>query len=179
MTPQGQGVPPQQQGFFQKNWKWLVALGVGLPMLCCMGGLFATMVLGYAVKDMDPEELNRALNQQGVQQGADQGADQADPDDAVANDEEGTRVDCGEPGPSGVDCDIKRTGGSAKLESCWDLEITCENGGVMKGHACGTLAAGAKKAVKNMPVSSFENQDACDVPKSGQVTNLVVNIVAD
>jgi len=36
MTPQGQvGAPAPQPGWFSRNWKWVVALGCGLPLLCC------------------------------------------------------------------------------------------------------------------------------------------------
>ena len=87
------------------------------------------------------------------------------------------RVDCGTPGPEGVDCVVKRTGMGGGLRPCWDLEITCQNGGVMVGNACGELpndTAGEEVTV-NMPVSAFSNQDGCDAPKSGAVKNLIVN----
>lgn len=36
MTPQGQaGAPAQQPGWFSRNWKWLLAVGCLVPMLCC------------------------------------------------------------------------------------------------------------------------------------------------
>lgn len=84
------------------------------------------------------------------------------------------RVDCGTPGPEGVDCDIKRTAGTSSLEACWDLDITCANAGVMTAHACGVLAAGAETGSVNMPVSDFSNQEGCDAPKSGAVKQLTV-----
>lgn len=84
------------------------------------------------------------------------------------------RVDCGTPGPSGVDCEVKRTEGLGGFRACWDLEITCENGGKMRGHACGSVPAGGEGATVNMPVASFSNQDACDAPKQGAVLNLAV-----
>lgn len=85
------------------------------------------------------------------------------------------RVDCGTPGPAGVDCELQRTGGTSALQSCWDLEITCANGGVMVGHACGKLLSGAARSQVNMPVEGFSNQDACDAPKNGVVMNLQVD----
>lgn len=84
------------------------------------------------------------------------------------------RVDCGTPGPSGVDCEVKRTAGLGGLQACWDLEITCTNGGTMRGHACGSLPAGSDGVTVNMPVAAFSNQDACDAPKQGAVQNLAV-----
>ena len=85
------------------------------------------------------------------------------------------RVDCGTPGPGGVDCVIKRTAGEAGFEACWELAITCANQGVMVGSGCGKVARGATSATMNMPVSSFSNQEGCDAPKSGAVEKLTVD----
>src|SRR3546814_11887514 len=41
------------------------------------------------------------------------------------------RVDCGAPGPHGVDCQIQRTGGDGGFEACWDLVVACQTGGEM------------------------------------------------
>jgi hypothetical protein len=160
---------PVQQSWFQKNWMWVVGLGCGIPSLCCAGGLVISVIAGYAVQDLDPAALDKALNQ-GLQQ---QGTDTTD----VAETDDKVRVDCGTPGPGGVDCDVKRTGGSSKVEACWDLAITCANGGVMRGAACATLEGNEKKAKTNMPVDTFDNQEGCDAPKSGEVQDLVVNLV--
>lgn len=84
------------------------------------------------------------------------------------------RVDCGAPGPEGVDCDLKRTSGSSAVHVCWDLEITCANGGKMRGSRCHDIAAADKDAKANMPVDKFSDQDKCDTPKGGAVLNLVV-----
>ena len=138
MTPQGQ-LPPNQPGWFSRNWKWLIALAVLVPMLCC-GSLIALGGLA-ALFGSEP--------------------------DAV-------QVDCGTPGPEGVDCDLKRTAGVTTFEACWDLEITCANQAVMVGHACSKVPAGQQTGKANMLVSAFSNQDKCDAPKAGVVTNLVV-----
>jgi hypothetical protein len=84
------------------------------------------------------------------------------------------RVDCGTPGPGGVDCDVKRTGGLGAFEACWELEITCVNGGKMVGSGCGKVAAGETGAKVNLPPGGFSNQEACDAPKSGEVQRLTV-----
>ncbi|MFT3709908.1 MAG: hypothetical protein QM817_19940 [Archangium sp.] len=99
---------------------------------------------------------------------------------AVANENPGNgsaRVDCGTPGPEGVDCVVKRTGAGGGLRPCWDLEITCQNGGVMVGSACGELPndTNGEETTVNMPVSAFSNQEGCDAPKSGAVKNLIVH----
>ena len=85
------------------------------------------------------------------------------------------RVDCGAPGPNGVDCQIQRTGGEGGFEACWDLVISCNNQGQMSGSACHQVPAGANEATQNMPVASFSNQDRCDVPASGKVEGLKIN----
>ena len=88
--------------------------------------------------------------------------------------DDSVRVDCGTPGPGGIDCDLARTSGDNAVKVCWDLEITCENGGVMSGSACGKMDAVDKTKQVNMPVADFSNQDKCDAPKSGMVKNLKV-----
>lgn len=95
----------------------------------------------------------------------------------MPDEDNAARVDCGTPGPGGVDCAVARTSGTGSLEACWDLEITCENKGVMTGHACGAINAGKNSAKVNMPVADFSNQEACDAPKSGAVVNLSVRTV--
>lgn len=82
------------------------------------------------------------------------------------------RVDCGAPGPNGVDCRIQRTGGTGAFEACWNLVITCQNGGRMTGSACHDMAIGETEGIRNMPVAGFSNQAACDVPTSGKVERL-------
>jgi hypothetical protein len=98
---------------------------------------------------------------------------------ALVLDEGGTppaaRVDCGTPGPGGVDCDVKRTAGERAFEACWNLEITCTNKSKMVASACGSLAAGVTSGKVNIPVADFSNQEACDAPASGEVQQLVIN----
>ena len=84
------------------------------------------------------------------------------------------RVDCGTPGPHGVDCQVRRTGGDGAFQACWILAITCRNGGVMNGSTCHAMAAGAGEGTANMPVAGFSGQDSCDVPASGKVEQLKV-----
>jgi hypothetical protein len=38
VNPEG-GPPPPQAGWFSRNWKWLLAAGCLLPLLCCFGTL--------------------------------------------------------------------------------------------------------------------------------------------
>ncbi|GMU59620.1 MAG: hypothetical protein AMXMBFR34_13830 [Myxococcaceae bacterium] len=151
MTPQGEaGAPGQQPGWFSRNWKWLVGGGCVLLLGCC-----GVMSLGAWLTGQEVATVR----------------------DAVEALDVAARVDCGTPGPGGVDCKLKRTAGAGKLEACWDLEITCTNGGKMLGHACGQLGAGQADGTANMPVSAFSNQDGCDSPVSGAVKNLLVTPV--
>lgn len=178
MTPQGQ-VPQAapQQGWFQKNWKWLVLGVLVASMMCCGFGTLATVWLGAEVAK-DPEvqkAIDEAVKEAERQQKGGKVKGEDKPVVRVAEADK-ARVDCGAPGPGGVDCDIKRTGGESALQACWDLDITCENGGVMTGHACGELGAAAEKTSVNMPVDAFENQEACDAPASGKVKNLEVEV---
>src|SRR3546814_9711264 len=74
------------------------------------------------------------------------------------------RVDCGTPVPHGVDCQVQRTGGDGGFEACWDLVVSCQNGGEMTASACHEMAAGDSQGSENMPVAGFSSQDSCDVP---------------
>jgi hypothetical protein len=141
MTPQQPG-QPQQQSWFQKNWKVLAGAGCLLGALCCGG--FGLIGWGLSALGLDPGNGS-------------------------------ARVDCGTPGPEGVDCVVKRTSGGGGLRPCWDLEITCQNGGVMTANACGELPGGSDEVTVNMPVSAFSNQEGCDAPKSGAVKGLIVH----
>lgn len=93
---------------------------------------------------------------------------------SCGEDKSAARVDCGVPGPTGVECDVKRTAGNGAFKACWNLEISCANGQKMVGAACQGVAAGAASGKANMAVSTFSNQDKCDAPKNGAVTNLVI-----
>lgn len=184
MTPQGQPMQPpagQQQSWFSKNWKYLLGGVLVLTLLCCGGSMLATVLFGAAVAK-DPE-VQKAWNE-GMKEMEREAERQKKEGSGGARDDKPVvrvvqagkmRVDCGEPGPSGVDCTLKRTGGDSDMEGCWDLEITCANGGVMSGHACGKLAAAESEGTVNMPVDAFSNQEGCDAPKSGAVKNLEVN----
>jgi hypothetical protein len=169
MTPQGQaGAPAPQPGWFSRNWKWVVGVGCLGTLMCC--GVFSAAA--YFLKDQAEAVVNEAAND-AMKEAAKQPANDA-PRGAQGDDVDGARVDCGTPGPEGVDCDIKRTSGRTSFQACWDLEITCANGGVMVGHGCGTIAAGEAAGTVNLPVSAFSNQDGCDAPKAGAVQNLTV-----
>ncbi|MDX2011145.1 MAG: hypothetical protein SFW67_13180 [Myxococcaceae bacterium] len=150
MTPQPPP-PSAPQGWFSQNWKWVVGIGCAIVFVCC-GGLGALTLAGAA---LTPD----------VQAPGPQAASL-----------EKARVDCGTPGPGGVDCEVKRTAGSRSISVCWDLEITCENGGVMTGQGCGALAEGVPQATVNLPAEGFSNQEACDAPKRGAVKNLEVTL---
>ena len=89
-------------------------------------------------------------------------------------DDNAARVDCGTPGPTGVDCDVERTAGTGAFKACWDLHITCTNGGVMVGPSCAKVPAGETGVTVNLPTSVFSNQEGCDAPANGAVKNLLV-----
>lgn len=150
MAPAG---PPS---WFSQNWKWLVGIGCGLGVFCC-GGFGLLFALGLVAQSVDTGP----------------GSSPADPSVAPI---ERARVDCGTPGPGGVDCQLKRTAGTRAISVCWDLEITCKNGGVMVNHGCGSLAEGVADGTVNLPAEGFSNQDGCDEPSRGAVKNLDVTL---
>jgi hypothetical protein len=150
MTPQPPP-PSAPQSWFSQNWKWVVGIGCGVVFLCC-GGLGVLGLIGVAAQPTIDEAKREAASL------------------------EKARVDCGTPGPGGVDCEVKRTAGSRAVMVCWDLEITCENGGVMTAGGCGALADGVAQTTVNLAADGFSNQAACDAPKRGAVKNLEVTL---
>lgn len=177
MTPEANAPQPQQQSFLSKNWPWLVGGGC-LALMCC--GFFGLMGAGFiaasAEKDRAKQEAEKTLRDMKEDQDAMNRAREGsrDPLPPGKGGATAARVDCGTPGPEGVDCTVKRTGGTSALDACWDLEIDCVNGGKMTGNACGSLGAGEQTGTVTMPVEAFSNQEGCDAPKFGKVTNLVV-----
>ncbi|MCA2981975.1 MAG: hypothetical protein INH41_14800 [Myxococcaceae bacterium] len=151
MTPQPQPPAPAAPGWLSQHWKWVVGLGCALALLCC-GGLGVLGLIGAVALPTVDEASSRG------------------------GDLEKARVDCGTPGPGGVDCEVRRTAGSRAISVCWDLEIACENGGVMTAQGCGALADGVSQATVNLPAEGFSNQEACDAPKRGAVKNLTVTL---
>lgn len=150
MTPHPNAPPPQPQSWLSQNWKILAGVGCLVALLCC-GAFGALMGLG-AFAAAQAEELGAPLG------------------------DERAAVDCGSPGPGGVDCVLKRTGGSRSLRACWKLEITCANKGVMVGEGCGDLPANVAEETVTLPVSAFSNQAACDEPVRGAVKELEVKV---
>jgi hypothetical protein len=73
-----------------------------------------------------------------------------------------------------TDCDVERTAGTGAFKACWDLHITCTNGGVMVGPSCAKVPAGETGVTVNLPTSVFSNQEGCDAPANGAVKNLLV-----
>src|SRR3546814_18897045 len=55
------------------------------------------------------------------------------------------RVDCGKPGPHGVECKIQRTAGNGGFEACWVLVITCRHQDELSGGACHKVAPGTNE----------------------------------
>ena len=152
MTPQPHA-PPSQQGWFSQNWMWLAGGGCLVAVMCC--GLVAAVGGWLSLQQSAP----------GEDMPTNRGAAEA------------ARVDCGTPGPEGVDCDVQRTAGAGTFKACWTLAITCANKGVMEGEECGTVAAGEERTTVTMPVAGFSNQEGCDAPKAGVVKGLIVQTV--
>lgn len=60
MTPSPEA-PVQPQGWFQRNWKWLIPVGCGLPMLCC-GVIGAATFFGATTAMKSSEVYAEALS---------------------------------------------------------------------------------------------------------------------
>ena len=134
MTPQP-NAPPSQPSWFSKNCMWLAGGGCLLAVMCCglvgvVGWLTASQLPPVPEIDAPQKREAERLPTREADGPPTREADEAPMRDTA----DAAQVDCGTPGPDGVDCDVQRTGGTGSLLACWTLEITCANQGVMVGN---------------------------------------------
>lgn len=59
-------------------------------------------------------------------------------------------------------CDVTHTEGSDSLEVCWDMTLTCANGGTGSGSGFCQTVAPAQTQQKSIPLSDFSGLETCD-----------------
>lgn len=84
------------------------------------------------------------------------------------------RVDCGKPGPHGVECSVQRTGATTAFDACWDLAITCQKGGERVSPTCQRMAVGEPVATATMSVARVAHRNSCGAPVTGKVQRVKV-----
>src|SRR5512138_2935136 len=85
-------------------------------------------------------------------------------------------VNCITTAAPAVECDVEQTKGKTEVEACWDFEIKCGNGAVVKApHACQKVGGGAK--VKHVtPADKLAGLDKCGGEKPvATMSNMTIN----
>jgi hypothetical protein len=80
---------------------------------------------------------------------------------AGCTEEVNVAVNCITTDKPSVECDVEQTKGKAEVEACWDFQITCGNGAVVKApNACQKIGGGGK--VKHItPGDKLVGLDKC------------------
>lgn len=77
-------------------------------------------------------------------------------------------------GPT-VECAIKQTSGTAKMEVCWDFTVTCSNRAWLEVvHACAKLKDGGATNAR-IPTDKIKVTGTCEGPTNGAITDLMIN----
>jgi hypothetical protein len=85
-------------------------------------------------------------------------------------------VNCVTTAAPAVECEVTQTKGKAEVEVCWDFTATCENGVVVKTHACQKVKDGGS-AKTTIPADKLPDVDKCagSKPPVAKVDNLTLN----
>ena len=75
-----------------------------------------------------------------------------------------------------VECDVQQTKGKAEVEACWDMKVTCGNGGIVTApHWCQKVKDGA--TVKTtIPGDKLTGLDGCANGSGGGPTAVLENM---
>lgn len=75
-----------------------------------------------------------------------------------------------------VECVVTETEGKAEVEACWDFEVTCGNGAVVKAERTCQKVKDGKSAKVTIPADKLTGVDKCggDSP-TAKVLNLTLN----
>jgi hypothetical protein len=86
-------------------------------------------------------------------------------------------VDCITTAAPAVECDVKQTKGKSEIDVCWDFNVTCANGAVVKAaRTCQKVKDGGSAKV-TIPADKLDGVDKCggDKPPTGALTNMTIN----
>jgi hypothetical protein len=80
---------------------------------------------------------------------------------ACKGEEVAVHVDCITTAAPAVECEVKQTKGKSEIEACWDISVTCANGGVVKApHWCQKVKDGGT-AKTTIPGDKLTGMDGC------------------
>lgn len=77
-------------------------------------------------------------------------------------------------GPA-VECAVKQTKGTAKVEVCWDFRVTCASGATLEAErTCVNVKDGGATNV-TIPAEKIKVTGACDGDKSAAIGNMTID----
>jgi hypothetical protein len=88
-------------------------------------------------------------------------------------------VNCKTTADPAVECELKQTAGKSEVDVCWDFQITCGNGAVVKApHSCQKVKDGGTATAK-IPGSALVGFDKCEAGPGGapkpEISNITLN----
>lgn len=85
-------------------------------------------------------------------------------------------VNCVTTATPALECELKQTKGKSEVEVCWDFLATCENGAVVKTHACDKVKDGGTTKT-TIAADKLENLDKCKgkTPPQAKIENMTLN----
>ncbi|MEO8699030.1 MAG: hypothetical protein ABI867_03270 [Kofleriaceae bacterium] len=76
-----------------------------------------------------------------------------------------------------VECDVHQTEGKSEVEACWEFQLTCGNGEIVKApRTCQKVKDGGSVKTK-IAGSTLTNLDKCGgtAPPKGELLNMTLN----
>jgi len=86
-------------------------------------------------------------------------------------------VNCKTTAEPAVECVATQTQGKTEVEACWDFELTCANGAVVKAtNVCAKVKDGGTANAK-VTADKLTGLDKCqgDKPPTGKLANMTLN----
>ena len=85
-------------------------------------------------------------------------------------------INCVTTAAPAVECELKQTKGKTQVDVCWDFVATCENGSVVKTHACDKVKDGGTTKT-TIPGEKLEGLDKCQgsKPPTAKIENMTLN----
>ena len=86
-------------------------------------------------------------------------------------------VECVTVAAPAVECVVTQTAGKSEVEVCWDFQVKCANGQVVKApHSCHKVANGGTEKV-TIPGNELEGIESCagSSPPTATLSNITIN----
>ena len=96
---------------------------------------------------------------------------------ACKGEEVAVHVDCITTAAPAIECEVKQTKGKSEVEACWEMTVTCANGGIVKAPKwCQKVKDGgtAKTTIPGDKLTGMEGCGGTGAP-TAKLENLTIN----